>query len=245
MSLAIPTTDKLTKEEWEKLVCAMFTGVQLYNSSGQLMLFDSSPEESILNILQENTNFNIEQTGNSKYIYLPFVAVMYQENYQGVIMGEVLSCSTSELAEKRFLLKTPDHLRSVHGIGLNYSPCTGRCADAIVNKYRRGEEEEALPKPVIHFSWVHNHPNGKPHGRDGIKLLIENGFNLKVWETTRIVHFLLEQAPNESLKHELKLVYDNMSLKFSKRDIETQELIEEAKKMVDEERRKKIESELL
>ena len=240
MSLGIPTSDKLTKEEWKKLVCAMFTGVQLYNGWGQLMLlFDSSPEESILNILQENTKWNIEQTGDSEYIYLPSVTVVYQENYQGVIMGVVLSCSTSEHAEKQFLSKTPDHLRSVHGIGLNYSPCTGRCADAIVNKYRRGEEEEALPKPVIHFSWVHNHPKKEPHGRDGIKLLIENGFNLKVWETTKIAHFLLEQAPNESLKCELKLVYNNMSLQFSKRDMETQELIEEAKKRVDEDRGRK------
>ena len=238
MSLAIPTSDKLTKEEWKILVCAMFTGVQLYNG-GRLMLYDSSPEEYILKILQENTNWTIEQTGDSEYIYLPFVTVVYQEDYQGVIMGEVFSCSTSEHAEKKFLSKTHDHLRSVHGIGLNYSPCTGRCADVIVNKYRRGEEEEALPKPVIHFSWVHNHPKKEPHGQDGIKLLIENGFNLKVWETTKIVHFLLEQAPNESLKHGLKLVYDKMSLEFSKRDMETQELIEEAKKMVDKDRGRK------
>lgn len=237
MSLAIPTSDKPSKEEWKKLVCGLFTGVKLYNNDDRLMLADFGSEDCILNILQEYTKWTILQTGYSDYIYLPHVTVLYQENRFGVIVGEVLSHSTSEHAEEQFLSKSREHLHSVHSIGLNYSPCPGRCADTIVRKFRRTNEEEALPKPVIHFSRVYNYKSKDTSvdGRHGIKLLLENGFNLKVLETTKMVHYLLEQAPSEILKTELRLVYTNMSTAFSERDMETQELIEEARKEINDE----------
>ena len=124
-----------------------------------------------------------------------------------------------------------EHLCAIHSIGISYSPCTGECSKALVERYK----EESLPKPVIHFSWVHKHPYGKPHGQDCIKQLIENGFKLQKWETVKMYEYLLEQAPNETLKHELQQACENTSLMaaLSERDMETQRLIEKAKKIVD------------
>ena len=228
-------TPQLEREKWEKLVCAMFNGAKLYDRNGEPLV-----EGSIRSILEEYGSRGTSTfTDPSRPYYLTRVTALYQENNKGdVIVGKVLvsdSACTHDHVEKQLIAMSSEHLRAIHSIGISYSPCTDECAKALVERYK----DESLPKPVIHFSWVHNHPKKEPHGRDGIKLLIENGFNLKLWETTRIAHFLLEQAPNESLKCELKLVYNSMSLKFSKRDMETQELIEEAKKRVDEDRRRK------
>ena len=118
----------------------------------------------------------------------------------------------------------------MHNIGINYSPCTARCAKAIVERYK----EEALPKPVIKFYWVHNHPNGNPHGRDGIEHLIINGFKLQVWETNKMYEYLLQQAPTKVLREKLQQAYESTTVALSKRDMETQKLIEEAQKKVDD-----------
>ena len=77
-------------------------------------------------------------------------------------------------------MKDTEQLRLVHSIGLNYSPCTERCD--IVARYNR--EGEHIRKPVIHFSRVYNYKSvNMQDGTIGVKELIENGFDLTVWDT--------------------------------------------------------------
>ena len=208
-------TDEVSENDWEKLVCAMFTGAEL--SDG--------------NLAQEIRGILGKYVIPGAFLYLPKVTALYQENHQGVIVGRVLvSDVVREHVEQQFLKQNTEHLRSVHNIGISYSPCTARCAKAIVERYK----EEALPKPVIHFSWVHNYPYKTPDGRDGIEHLIENGFKLQVWETNKMYSYLLQQAPTSVLKEELQQAYENTTVALSKRDMETQKLIEEAQKKVND-----------
>ena len=161
------------------------------------------------------------------------MAALYQENNKGVIVGKVLVSDNGirTHVEKQLIAMSSEHLCAIHSIGISYSPCTDECAKALVERYK----EESLPKPVIHFSWVHNHPYRTPHGQDGIEHLVENGFNLQTWETEKMYEYLQEQTPNETLKHELQQAYENTSLMaaLSDRDMVTQRLIEKAKKIVD------------
>ena len=115
----------------------------------------------------------------------------------------------------------------MHGIGLNYSPCTERCD--VVARYSR--KEEHIRKPVIHFSRVYNYKSvNMQDGTIGVKELVENGFDLKVWDTENMYEYLLEQGPNERLKHELQQAYEKIRVALSKRDEETHKLIDDARK---------------
>ena len=203
----------------------MFTGAKLIDSHGSQLI----QGREIRNILQ---NYGQYPASVSQPYFFPNVTVLYQENYEGQFFhGEKLIVSTDKKhAEQQFIAMSSEHLRSVRSIIISYSPCTARCADAIVERYK----EESLPKPVIHFSWVHNHPYGKPHGQDGIKLLIENGFSLQKWETVKMYEYLQEQAPNERLKRELQQAYENTMAALSERDEVTRNLIEEAQRQVDD-----------
>ena len=205
----------------------MFTGAKLIDSHGSQLIGGK-----IRKILQ---NYSRYPASVSRPYFFPNVTVLYQENYEGQFFhGEKLVSTDKKHAEQQFIAKSSEHLRSVRSIRMNYSPCSNGCADAIVERYK----EESLLKPVIHFSWVHNHPYGKPHGRDGIKRLIENGFNLQKWETVKMYEYLLEQAPNESLKRELQQAYENTMKALSERDKETRNVIEEAQRQVDDTRQK-------
>ena len=212
---------ELSKEKWEKLVCVMFTGAKISHVK----------EDNKIRSILETHGIGFNALKIPAYRYFPKVTALYQENHKGAIV-RVITSGGGEHAEEKLVRDTvpSKDLRSVHsGIGISYSPCTlkdNECADKIVKRY----EKEAT-KPVIHFSWVYNHPDKEPHGREGIEHLIENGFNLKVWETTRMLHYLLEHAPT-GLKRELQQAYDHTIVALSERDIKTQELIEEAREKV-------------
>ena len=68
---------KLSKEKWEKLVCAMFTGVEL--SDGKRGLIVSGEIRKVL--------------GKHLSPYLPNMVALYQENFQGDIVGVLFQSS--------------------------------------------------------------------------------------------------------------------------------------------------------
>ena len=233
--LLLPTNTaaQLAQDEWEKLVCAMFTGAKLSNGNGGLIV--QGHIRTILTTYHSSPDFLIQ----SNFKYWPTVTALYQENHQGDIIVEqgvtVLASDTCrDHPEQQLVKKDTEYLRSVHSIGLNYSPCIIRsCTNAIIARYR----EEEIPKPVIHFCQVHKYDltDKKQNGMKGIKLLIENGFNLKVWETIRMLHYLLEHAPTDELKHELQQAYENATLALFYRDFDTQALIKRARSEVRDE----------
>ena len=131
--------------EWEKLVCAMFTGAELYDRNEEPLV-----EGSIKTILEDYGSRGTF-TDPSRPYYLPCVTALYQENNK---VGKVLASDSGTHVEKQLIAMSSEHLCAIHSIGISYSPCTDECSNALVERYK----EESLPKPVIHFSWVHNHP---------------------------------------------------------------------------------------
>ena len=211
-------TPQLEREKWEKLVCAMFTGAELHDRNREPLV-----KGSIRSILEKYGPGTF--TDPSKYpYYLPWVTALYQEDNKGVIVGEVLVSDKGTHAEEKFIAMSPECLCTIHSIGISYSPCTDKCAKALVERYKDG----SLPKPVIHFSWVHKYPYRKSDGQEGYEQLIENGFKLQKWETEKMYEYLLEQAPNQHLKYELQQAYEKTRVALSERDEETHKLIEEA-----------------
>ena len=214
---------QLSEPEWKRLVCAMFTNARLVNN-GHLLV-----DGEIKKILNKYDPKLISPPGAQFHYYSPYMTALYQENSIGDIMGEVLASDTQEHqgtrnhSEQQLIQKDTGHLLTVRSIGMSFSPCTA-CARAIVDKYK--EKNLTEHKPVIHFSQVY-----KRESKD-IELLIENGFNLKVWETIKILHYLLKNAPNNELRGELQQAYRKNIVALFQRDMKTQELIEKAREEV-------------
>ena len=204
---------KLTQEEWEKAVCALFTNVKLYDG-GTLhpAVVQSKQIQSILR------NFGQLQGRSNFWFYNPSLTALYEMNPEGVIVGVFFNDDTKH-AEENFLESLKKRPRSVHSIGLNYSPCTvegHNCAEKIV-----GMKYEGTKKPEIHFSQVYTKEGKKDE--EGIKLLIRNDFELKVLDTKPIFQYLLKQAPNG----ELGEAYKSTAFLRLQRDKHIQEICEE------------------
>ena len=111
----------------------------------------------------------------------------------------------------------------VHSIGLNYSPCTipgHNCAMEIVKKYKGTND-----KPEIHFSQVYINKRKQKDEKEGIRLLIQNGFILNVLDTEPIFQYLLKQAPDDELRRQLKRAYESTVGPRFKRDEDTREFL--------------------
>ena len=209
---------QLNQDEWERLVCAMYTGARV-------------SDRNLGEIRGVLDKYGLP--GASMYLmYLPKVTALYQKNNQGVVERVLDSNTCCTHPEQEFIRMPPEYLRLVHRIGISYSPCTLEgfgCAYAIVERY--SHEEEALPKPVIHFSRVYNYKaKNRRDGITGVKHLIANGFDLQVWETERMYEYLRQQAPNDGLGEELRQAYENTAGALTARDEETQGQIDEARR---------------
>lgn len=204
---------ELSKEKWEKLVCVMFTGVELSGGNEGLLV-----SGEIRKILGKSVTANL-----SPYLYLPNMAALYQENRQGDIVDvPVFETGDGELSSDGLppCIDCPA-MQATSMIGMSYSPCQ-TCAEKMVE----GMEGNL---PTIHLAWVHN------DDIKGIKYLIKNGFNVKVWETIRICAYLAQKAPKEDdskLRKELLEAFRKLIVPLSKRDSMTQEHIEEAWKAI-------------
>ena len=220
---------QLSEPEWKRLVCAMFTNARLVNKGSLLV------DEEIEKILNKYDPKLISPPGAQFHYYSPYMTALYQENSNGDIMREVLASDTpaykehpgvtvtSNHSEQQLIQKDTGHLLTVRSIGMSFSPCTA-CARAILDRYK--EKNLTEHKPVIHFSQVY-----KCESKD-IELLIENGFNLKVWETIKILHYLLKNAPSDALRDKLQQAYRSNVVALFQRDMKTQELIEKAREEV-------------
>ena len=222
---------KIFKIEWKKLVCSMFTGAVLSDENGELLV-----EGEIWDILKTKCQ-NPENLKLQGFEYWPTVTYMYQMNDQDEIipqdfkvkgkMKKVLvlaSKAYKEHVEQQLIKKDTEQLRLVHSIGLNNSPCTKRCASGIIERYNR--EGEHLKKPVIHFSRVYMQDDD---GMVGVERLIENGFDLKVWDTKKMYEYLREQARSKKLKRELEQAHESTAEALSARDERTKQLIDDAR----------------
>ena len=98
--------------EWEKLVCAMFTGAELYDRNGEPLV-----EGSIKSILKDYGSRGTF-TDPSRPYYLPCVAALYQENNKGVIVGKVLVSDNGirTHVEKQPIAMSSEHLCAIHSI---------------------------------------------------------------------------------------------------------------------------------
>ena len=83
---------------------------------------------------------------------------------------------------------------------------------------------------MIHFSWVYDYPRTHANLAAGVCRLVHRGFKIKVWETVRVLQYLLEQAPNPILRRELKEAIAQTASALIERDMKTQELIAVCKK---------------
>ena len=189
-------------EREEKLVCAMFTGVELSDEKEGL--------REIKKILYKSGTANLSP-------YLPNMAALYQENRQGDIVDvPVFETGDGELSSDGLppCIDCPA-MQTASMIGMNYSPCK-TCAEKMVKSKLEGN----LPS-TIHIAWVH-----KDDG--SIKYLIENGFNVKVWETIRIYEYLAPKEDDSKLGKELHQAFAKLIVPLSKRDSTTQGHIEKA-----------------
>ena len=175
-------------EEWEKVVCALFTNVKLYDG-GTLhpAVVQSKQIQSILR------NFRQLQGRSNFWFYNPSLTALYEMNPEGVIVGVFFNDDTKH-AEENFLESLKKRPRSVHSIGLNYSPCTIPDHDCTT---KIGMKFKDTKKPEIHFSQVYT--NEGKIDEEGIKLLIRNGFIVKFLDTKPIFQYLLRQVPNGEL----------------------------------------------
>ena len=202
--MATATPPDLTEEEWKKAVCALFTNVKLYNDQELYPTF-----EGIKHILADKkyTTPKTRLAPNAKGFcyYHPNLTVLYEMNDKGEIVGVFFNDGEEEThAEEKFLESLKKNPRPVHSIGLNNSPCTierHECARKIVEKY-----EDTEDKPEIHFSQVYINKEKQTNDEEGIRLLIENGFELKVLDTDPIFRYLLDKAP-KTLKGHLYKAY--------------------------------------
>ena len=217
------STAQLQEEEWNKLVSALFTGVNLLDNHGRLLV-----EGSIAGILASNhRNFGkyIKQKYPTNH-YFPNLAASYGETFEGGAgIKNVFFSSREAHAEVKAILNTPPrhHLQS---ITINYSPCV-KCVGRILDSFGN------LPIHLRHFSWVYDYPRTRDNLAAGVCRLVHSGFKIKVWETVRVLRYLLEQAPNPILRRELKEAIAQTASALIERDMKTQELIAVCKKIVE------------
>ena len=198
--------DEDLKNDWERLVCAMFTGAILSDGNGGLLVFGE-----IKGILKKYHS-NPDSLGRTGYYYFPILTTLHSEYSEGFIIG---------VEAEKYRNIAPEGLRS---IGMNYSP-RKNSVDKIIATF-------GSSKPVIHFSWVNGHPKHMHVKEDsliGISCLLKSGFTLQVWKTKDIMKHLLQQAPSEALKDSLRRAYENTKDALSQRDETTQEIIAEMK----------------
>ena len=197
---------ELSKDKWEKLVCAMFTGVELADGNGKPLV-----SKEIRKIL--------DKSGTA--IKSPYLVALYQENHQGNIVDVLFESGDGELGSDGLppCIDCPA-MQTASMIGMSYSPCTA-CAEKMVKSKLEGN----LPS-TIHLAWIHN------GDIESIKILIENGFNVKVWETIRIYAQKGPKEDKSKLRKELLQAFGKLIVPLSKRDSMTQQHIEEAWKAI-------------
>ena len=215
----------LEEEEWGKLVSALFTGVDILDNHGRLLV-----EGTIAGILATNHK-NFGKYVRQKYPtnqYFPNLAASFGETFEGGtnIKSVFFSSQRTHAEEKVIESIPPGH--HLHSITTNYSPC-GRCVERILHRFAN------LPidsRPVIQFPWVYNYPRTSTN-LVGICQLAQCGFKIKLWETIKVLQYLIEQAPNPMLRQELKEAIFRTAVALIERDRSTQKLITTCKKIVE------------
>ena len=129
------------------------------------------------------------------------------------------ACSQRTHAEEKVIESIPPG-HHLHSITTNYSPC-GKCVQRILDRFAN------LPidsRPVIQFPWVYNYPRTSAN-LIGICRLAQRGFKIKLWETVKVLQYLIEQAPNPMLRQKLKEAIFRTTVALIERDMRTQRLI--------------------
>ena len=156
--------------------------------------------------------------------YFPNLAALYGETFEGGTgINRVFFSSKGAHAEKKVIKNTHNQL---HSITTNYSPCD-KCVGRILDSFGN------IPfysRPVIHFSWVYDYPR-KRTNLNGICHLVQHGFRIILWETAKVLQYLLEQAPNPILRQELEEAIAKTAYALFERDMTTQEIITRCKEI--------------
>ena len=71
--------------------------------------------------------------------------------------------------------------------------------------------------------WVYNYPRTSAN-LIGICRLAQRGFKIKLWETVKVLQYLIEQAPNPMLRQKLKEAIFRTTVALIERDMRTQRL---------------------
>ena len=210
----------LKTKEWKKLVSAFFTGTKLTDGNGRFLI-----QGEILNILASNTNdWQIRKHDKRHPIhrqYFPRLTASFGECSDGSIKHVSFSSGKGHKshAENKVVRKISSDNHDVHSIVISFSPCDC-CADKIIERLNVYH-----PRPIVYICWVHQHPKSSD-GFQHIRALIRHGFDVKVWDTKKVLNYLLEHAPSAEVRDKLLEAYESASDAIFKRDMETQRVIE-------------------
>ena len=228
--LATSVLAPLKVDEWEKLVCALFTGTRFFDESGQLLFHPPIPGASghliitdpILRILLSHSNDGHLLKNMLKdpgYLYFPDLTAALAVTLSG--FGEVFFSDYSGHAEQKVMALgyPPGYLISIM---ISFSPCN-RCTQKILEQYR-----SLLPwlRPVIRFGWVYKFPD-ETHSFKRIRQLLQKGFEVQALDSSALIYYLLEHAPNDEAREALRFAVWKNRATFKQRDQFTQHLIDQ------------------
>lgn len=247
----------LDENQWNKLLCSMFTGVRLFDYDGQPIISDQ-----IGNILAEGCGENWESMKkdhrrfSKNHRYFPKLTASLAKTDTGDLkkpyfcppifhnQDEQTTLIGCHAEEQTMIMHGNDHLRTIY---ISFSPCIRRCVKELIRNY---EPLESHLKPAIRFFWVHNYRKSQENEAvAGICDLRSHNFTVETWSTAELLDILVNNSPTQELHEIIRDVTRPRNWKcmyaFMEREILTQKLITMAEEKKRKRKRTEVDGQIL